>query len=288
MGQKKTLFKKVTIIGVGEIGSSIAMALKKRRLVKEVIGIGRKETATLKKVKKSGIVDRIAFIEDMANGVKDADLIVVATPVGTIVEFCKKAAACAKDGAMVTDVGSTKKVIVEQLEDAMPANISFVGSHPMAGSEKGGPENSRDDLFEGRDCFITETPKTDKDSLKKIKNFWKSVGIKNVVIMTPHQHDRIVAGISHMIHIVASALVLSNKDNLGYAASGFRDTTRLALADPGLWRDICVTNDAEIEKSLGHIIAVLEEFKQAVTQRDTVKIESLLCEAREHRQKLNP
>ena len=277
------IFNKVAIIGVGEIGSSIGKDLRRRRLAKEVIGIGRRRSSLLK-AKKVRAVDKATL--SLKRGAKDADLIIIATPVSKIVGLGKKASLFAKKGALMTDVGSTKSDIVEGLEGALPKYVKFVGSHPMAGSEKGGPLNAKDNLFEGRHCFITRTKNTDKRALGMIKKFWESLGARSTE-MSLGQHDRIVAKVSQMVHIAASGLVVANKDVLRYAASGFRDTTRIALSDPELWKDICVTNSKEIAKSLDSFIEILREFRKAISQRQASKIQKMLEEARRVRQGLS-
>lgn len=269
-------FNKVAIIGVGEIGGSIGKDLKKKKLAGEVIGVGRRKSS-LVKAKRARAVDRVTL--SLENGVKDADFIVLATSVIKIAELGKKAAFFAKKGVIITDAGSTKKYIVEHLTKNLPAGVKFVGSHPMAGSEKGGPLNSKEGLFKGRVCFVTKTKKTDKKALAVVKNFWTSLGSK-VIEISPAAHDEIVAQISHMTHIVASSLVISNKGVLKHAASGFRDATRIALADAVLWKDICATNSGEIVKSLDKLIKILKKFKFAISKRKISQVQNMLSQAR--------
>jgi prephenate dehydrogenase len=278
------MFNTVTIIGVGEIGGSLGKDIKKRRLAKTVIGIGRRRSS-LRKAKRVGAVDGTYRVNSMKRGVKDADLIILATPVGTIVELGRLAAAYAKKGAIITDVGSTKKSIVEGLEKALPGHVCFVGAHPMAGSEKGGPESATADLFKGRDCFLTKTKRTDPAALKEVQRFWKRLGARTILVSLK-EHDRIVAHISQMVHLVASGLVIAAGDALPYAASGFRDTTRIALSDPGLWKDICATNDTCITEALDRLIAVLKSFRNAISKKQSSRIGSMLAKARGLRREL--
>jgi len=275
-------FNKVAIIGVGEIGGSIGKDLRRKHLAKEVIGIGRRESS-LRKAQRVGAVDRTTL--SLKNGVRDADFIILATPVLKIVELGRKAARFAKEGAIMTDAGSTKKYIVEKLEETLPKGVKFVGSHPMAGSEKGGPLGAVSNLFKGRVCFVAKTGRTDEKALGAVKGFWKSLGAKPVEISLS-RHDEIVAQISQMIHIVASSLVLSNKDVLKHAASGFRDTTRIALSDPGLWKDICLTNDKEIIRSLDKFIGTVKIFRAAVSKKKASQIQAMLNQARELRKRI--
>ena len=279
MQKAKRQFNKVAIIGVGEIGGSIGKDLRRRHLAKEVIGIGRRESS-LRKARIVGAVDRTTL--SLKNGVRDADFIILATPVLKIVELGRKAARFAKEGAIMTDAGSTKKYIVEKLEKALPERVKFVGSHPMAGSEKGGPLSATSDLFKNRVCFITGTGRTDKKALGAVKRFWRNLGAK-VVEISPDKHDSITAQASQMVHLVASSLVISNKKVLKYTASGFRDTTRIALADSGLWIDICATNSKEIAKSLDETIRILKKFKSAVAGKKVTQLQGMLNQARELR-----
>ncbi|OGW75067.1 MAG: hypothetical protein A2Z72_03480 [Omnitrophica bacterium RBG_13_46_9] len=278
------LFNRVAIIGVGEIGGSIGKDLKARGLAKEIIGIGRRRSSLIK-ARTAGAVDKDFLVDRIGNGVKDADLIILATPVGRMAELGKKAALSAKEGAIMTDVGSTKGMIVRSLEKILPEKVRFVGSHPMAGSEKGGPLSARLDLFEGRDCFITRTKNTDEEALEIVKKFWKRLGA-NTIEVTLAEHDRIVAKISQMVHLVASCLIIANKDVLRYAASGFRDTTRIALSDPVLWRDICLTNNKNIARSLDELIVILRKFRNAILKEKAAHIERMLGKARELRRTL--
>jgi prephenate dehydrogenase len=275
------MFNKIAIIGVGEIGGSIGLASRKR-LAKKVVGICRRKVSALKAI-KSGAVDSVTL--NIKKGIEDADLIILATPVGKIVELGLKAGSYAERGALITDVGSTKKYIVENLEKELPGKVEFVGSHPMAGSEKGGPLNAEKGLFKKHDCFVTKTKNTDKRALKRIKKFWRSLGARAIEI-SPEEHDRIVARISQMVHIVASGLVTTCEDSLKYAASGFRDTTRIAKSDSSLWKDICVTNSDYIAKSLRELVRILNKFSKAISRKDAAMIEAMLEEAGKLRRRL--
>lgn len=240
-------FNKVTIIGVGLIGGSIGLAIKKRRLAKEVAGVFRRKS-TLKAALTRKAVDKgYMTVEE---GIKGADLIIVATPVSKIVEILNKVMKNAPRGVVVTDVGSTKKWIVANAEKfSRPWAASFVGSHPMAGSEASSVEFARADLIEGSPCIVTKTTQTERRALKKVSDLWKSLG-GHVKVMTPAEHDRSVALISHLPHIVAFGLAgaIPEKE-LVYAAEGFKDTTRVASSDPHLWADIFLTNKEEALKA---------------------------------------
>ncbi len=238
-------FKNITIIGVGLIGGSIGLAIKKRHPAKQVTGVFRR-ASTLRRALKCKAIDK--GVMSVKDGVKGADLIILAAPVGIIPKLAPEVIKYAKKGAVITDVGSTKKWIVGQLEKLLRKDkpVFFVGSHPMAGSEHTGVEFARADLLKGSPCIVTRTSRTDKKSLNAVINFWESLGAK-VEVMNPAGHDRSVSLISHLPHLVAFGLAgaVPEKD-LIYAAEGFKDTTRVASSDPVLWADIFLTNKKEV------------------------------------------
>lgn len=236
-------FDKICIVGVGLIGGSIGLAIKKRGLAGVVIGVFRHKK-TLKKALKARAIDRGLF--SIEEGVRDADLIIAATPVSSIPRLVGKAMGCAKPGAIITDVGSAKRWIVEEVEKQASSKTFFVGSHPMAGSEHAGVEYAKADLLEKAPCIVTRTRRTNPAVLKKVVNFWYSLGA-NVKVMSPAQHDRIVSLVSHIPHVVAFSLAGAvPSDALAYAAEGFRDTTRVASSDPEMWADIFISNKDEV------------------------------------------
>lgn len=267
-------FRKITIIGVGLIGGSVGLAIKKKGLAREVIGVFRRPS-TLSKAKKCNAVDRGTI--SIKEGVSDADLIILATPVHKIVTIAREVIKYAKSGAIITDVGSTKAWIVNKIENMLPKNrsISFVGSHPMAGSEKNSVEYARRDLLRGTPCIVTRTAGTDGRSLKRIADFWKTLGSK-VKIMSPLEHDKSVSLVSHLPHVVAFSLAgaVSSK-SLDLAAEGYKDTTRIASSDPELWADIFLTNRREIAKACKAFEKYYGDIKKAVARGDhknTVKL----------------
>jgi len=276
-------FNKITIIGVGLIGGSIGLAIKKKRLAKEVIGVFRR-TSTLKKALKHKAVDKGTMsIED---GVKDADLIILATPVSLIPSMAREAIKYAKRNTVITDVGSTKKWIVDKIEGQLARSIRglfFIGSHPMAGSEHAGVEFARADLLNGSPCIVTKTAKTGAAALKKITGFWKALGAK-VNVMSPAAHDKSVSLISHLPHIVAFGLAGAVPvKELKYAAEGFKDTTRVALSDPRLWADIFASNKREIAKAGLAFEKYYKKIIKAITQGRYSEIVRLLEEAKDVR-----
>ncbi|MBP85340.1 MAG: prephenate dehydrogenase [Planctomycetaceae bacterium] len=278
-------WESVTIIGVGLIGASIGLALRERRLAKNVVGVGRR-ASSLRKAKACGAVT--ATTTNLERGVSDAELIVVCTPVELIVQRAVEAAALAGPGTLITDAGSTKAEIVRTLDRSLQGNqdVDFVGSHPMAGSEKTGPTHARADLFEGRVSVVTPTTRTSNSARDAIEEFWRSLGA-NVVRLSPRQHDRTVAMISHLPHVISSAVAASTPDaDLPLASTGWLDTTRIAAGDPELWRQILSDNRADVLKSLGKFEKVLASFRRALERDDQRKLIQLLEAGKQRREAL--
>jgi len=277
-------FDKIAIIGVGLIGGSIGLAVKKRKLAGEVVGVFRRRS-TLKKALKHKAVDRGTM--SVREGVFDADLIILATPVRSIAAAASQTVKYAKHGAIITDVGSTKGLIVNRIEDMLSKNrsLNFIGSHPMAGSEKNSVEFARHDLLENAPCIVTRTGKTNAGSLEKIISFWKALGTK-VRVMSPAEHDRGASLISHLPHIVAFALAgaVPSKD-LALAAEGFKDTTRVASSDPVLWSDIFLTNKSQIMKACKVFEKYYGDILKAVAKGDYKTTVKLLKYAKSKRDK---
>lgn len=271
-------FKKVAIIGVGLMGGSFALAIKGLGFKGRIVGIGRREEK-LVKAKEKGIIDE--YYTAASDGVEGADLILLATPVGKfegIIDDIKKKI---KRGAIVTDVGSVKSEVVRRLQTIMPEGVSFVGVHPIAGSESSGVESTTADLFRGAMCIITPNPQTDKNALEVVSNIWKAMGSK-VTIMNPEDHDFIYAAVSHLPHVVAYALIntiLNIKDDiLPYGGRGLRDMTRIALSPTELWRDICIYNRENIlnalksfSSSISHMIEIMEKSDWSALEREFEK-----------------
>lgn len=231
-------FKKVAIIGSGLIGGSIGMALKKQRLATLVVGVCRHQSS-INKSRKRGAIDQGTLDHIMA--VKDTDLVILCVPVKQIVKISKKIAAHLKAGCILTDTGSTKEVIVREVESIIPEGVSFVGAHPMAGSEKRGVSEASAQLYKGTQCILTPTKHTNKAALAKVRALWKSLGSK-VTLLSPQKHDRIMALVSHLPHLAAAQLVKTAATTLEFAASGFFDTTRIASSDEEIWSDIFLSN----------------------------------------------
>lgn len=278
-------FKKVAIIGVGLIGGSLGLAIKKKKLARSVVGIGRRRPS-IQAALRCGAID--VGTKDLRSGVRDADLVIVATPVCSITKIVKKIVRDLKSGAILTDVGSTKSQIIEEIEIYLRDRISFVGSHPLAGSEKRGVNFANADLFRGSTVIMTKTRKTKSSSIKSLSQFWRSLGVARVVVKTPEEHDRIVAEISHLPHLIAAALINSISDkSLKFAAGGFKDATRIAASDPDIWRDICVTNRRQILKSLDRFERSLLRIKALIKNASREKLYREFAKSKRIREKLN-
>lgn len=272
-------FKQITIIGVGLIGGSIGLAIKKRRLAKEVIGVFRR-ASTLKKALRHKAVDRGML--SVKDGVREADIIILATPVHLIPALAREVIKYSKKGAIITDAGSTKKWIVDKVDKmtGRSRDVFFVGSHPMAGSEHAGVEYAETGLFESSPCIVTRTDKTDRRALAVVVNLWKGLGLK-VAVMTPAAHDRSVSLISHLPHLVAFSLAgaVPVKD-LAYAAEGFKDTTRVALSDARLWADIFLSNRKEILRSTRIFDRCYKKIVKAISEENYSQVVRLLENAK--------
>ena len=259
------LFQKMVMAGVGLICGSLALDLRRKKLVKEIVGYGRSE-GNLRLAKKKGIIDAYFLHEDEFPG--DADFLMLGTPVETIVPLTETLLPNIGAGCLISDVGSVKGEIVQRMERLLPNNIFFVGGHPIAGSEQWGAQAARPDLFVGRRCILTPTKKTDRRALAKVTALWRRVGAE-VELMAPSLHDHVLGLMSHLPHVLVYALVnalehkpLQDVDLKKYCAGGFKDFTRIASSRPELWRDICLMNRRALGRSLGHYIQYLERINR--------------------------
>lgn len=260
---------KLAVVGVGLIGGSFALALKNAGLVGEVVGIGRGR-ANLETALEKGVVD--AFTHSLAEGVAGADVVFLATPVQTLAKVAAEVIPHMKPGAVLTDGGSVKAEVICAIEPLLPENIQFVPGHPVAGTEQSGAAAAFASLYRGRRCILTPTSRTDAQALALIKTLWQAAG-SEVVVMTPEKHDRVLAGISHLPHMVAYALVDAvancggeNENILNYSAGGFRDFTRIASSDPTMWRDIALSNRVALLEVLETFEHSLAEVKRDICQ----------------------
>lgn len=266
---------KLAVVGVGLIGGSLALALKQAGCVGEVTGIGR-GLPNLEKALELGVIDR--YSRDLAAGVAQADLVFLATPVQTIAPLVLELAPQLKPGAIITDGGSVKESLIEAIEPHLPAGVHFVPGHPIAGTEKSGAEAAFATLYRGRRCILTPTERTDAAALATVKRLWEVAG-SEVVVMNAHKHDRILAAISHLPHMVAYALVNAvgsydrfEENILEYSAGGFRDFTRIASSDPTMWRDIAESNREALLEMIERFEQHLGELKEDIRAGDGGKL----------------
>jgi cyclohexadieny/prephenate dehydrogenase len=276
-------FNVLSIIGVGLIGGSIGLAAKKRGLVRTVRGLGRQQ-ASLDKALAAGAIDA-AYLEPHG-AVAGADLIVFCTPVDQIAKQIIDFANHYTPQALITDAGSTKGRIVREVEAGLPGQVHFVGSHPLAGSEKRGPEFADANLFQNRWTVLTPTQRTNPQALARMQGFWTGLGCR-VKQMTPDDHDRALALTSHVPHLVAAVLAGALPAELfDLAATGFRDTTRIAAGDPALWTAIFQHNRDAMLASLSAVSVRLGGYRAALEQNDWARIDQLLAEAKRVRDAL--
>jgi prephenate dehydrogenase len=267
----------VAIVGVGLIGGSIGLALRDRGLAGRVIGVGRR-VDSLRKAMEAGAVTETALNLDEA--IRPADLVVFATPVNRIAPAILEASRHFSSGALITDAGSTKAEMVRELDATLLPDIRFVGGHPLAGGEKAGPENATADLFEGRVAIVTPTDRTPRTVVRDATEFWASLGAR-VITMSPEEHDEAVAAISHLPHLLASAVArCTPKERLDLAASGWRDTTRIAAGDAELWTQILLSNRRNVLKSLARFEKTVSRFKAALKNDDPAALKRLFAEAK--------
>jgi prephenate dehydrogenase len=275
------LFERMLVAGVGLIGGSLALAARTAGLVGEVVGFGR-GAANLDLARANGLVDRVT--RDPAAAVTDADLVVLATPVGACAGLAATFRSRARSGAILTDVGSVKASLVTALEAAWRDVGPVVGTHPVAGSEESGAAAARADLFRDRLCIITPTAATDPAAKARVRALWEGVGAR-VEEMPAMVHDDILARVSHLPHLVAYALVAAadrradGRRVLDYAGSGFVDTTRIAASPAVLWRDIALANAGALGAALREFRAALDRLEGLLVAGDGAGLEAALAEA---------
>lgn len=277
---------KVVIFGVGLIGGSFALALRRANAVAEVVGFGR-SAATLEQARQLGIIDRIG--QDVSAEVNDADLVLLATPVGQMAELMTRIAPHLGAHTLVTDGGSTKGDVMAAAYANMADKIAqFVPAHPIAGAELSGAAAARADLYVCKKVVLTPLPENSVDSIGRVRKAWELCGAV-VSELTAKQHDEVFAAVSHLPHLLSFALVhdLARRDNrdqlLSFAASGFRDFTRIAASSPEMWRDICMANRDALLGELGSYMQELEAIHVALSDGDADKLQEIFSLAREVR-----
>jgi len=265
-------FEKMALIGVGLIGSSIARAARRGGLVGEITCSARTYD-TRRIALELGLVDHA--YEQAKDAVKEADLIILCSPVGTYGAITEEIAPFLKPGAIVTDVGSVKQTVVDLIEPHIPDGINFVAGHPVAGSEKSGPAAGYAELFENRWCILTPSEKSTEAAVEKLSAFWTALG-SNVELMDPKHHDLVLAITSHVPHLIAYNIVgtaddleeVTRSEVIKYSAGGFRDFTRIAASDPTMWRDVFLTNKEAVLEMLGRFSEDLTALQRAIRWGD--------------------
>lgn len=277
------LFDSLAVVGVGLIGGSVGLAAKARAATRRVVGIGR-HPDNLARARDFGAIDE--FTTDLAAGVRSADVIVFCSPVDLIARQARAAAPFAMPGALFTDAGSTKGTIVRDLDGQLPDHVRFVGAHPLAGSEKQGVEHASADLFAGRVCVLTPTASSDPRAVERATRFWQALGCE-VMRLTPEEHDLALATTSHLPHLVASLLAGQLPDKWRpFAATGFRDTTRVAAGDPALWTAIARENALAMSHSLEQFDERLQQLRRAVLSQDEDALTDILTAGKKVRDAL--
>jgi prephenate dehydrogenase len=274
------------LAGVGLLGGSLGLAIKRRSLAETVAGYVRRE-ASLLECERLGAVDQVGL--DLRATVENADLVVLCTPIGQMRELAERMRPSLKSGAIVTDVGSVKGSVVRELEPLIAeAGAQFVGSHPMAGGERTGVAAARSDLFEGAVCAVTPTAQTDGEALAAVEGFWRSIGCQTIRL-APELHDAFVSRTSHLPHVAAAALAITVLDPAHpseqrlLCANGFRDTTRIASGSSEMWRDIASANRHCLAEALEAFIAELRRFQSVLSNGDLAAVERFFVQAKERR-----
>ena len=284
------MFKKVCIIGCGLIGSSLARVIKKHNLSEKIVSSNRSDIVN-KKVLELKIVDNSS--SDTQKMVNDSDLIIIATPLSSYENVILKIKNSLKNGMILTDVGSVKEKVMGLVEKAVPKDVSWISSHPIAGTEESGPETGFSELFKNRWCILTPSKKAKEKDINTLKSFWKKIGSK-VDIMDAKQHDYILSITSHIPHLVAYNIVTTSiniQDEkqsaiVKYSAGGLRDFTRIAASNPIMWRDIFIQNKKNTSKEIEKFIANLKDLKNAIVNEDGKKLEEIFIKTKKIRKEI--
>jgi cyclohexadieny/prephenate dehydrogenase len=275
--------RRLSILGVGLLGGSIGLAVRSKLNACAVAGYGHRRS-TLEAARAIGAVDEV--YDSPAAAVRGADLVILCTPVGTFPDLLRQIAPALADGAVVTDVGSTKASVVEAAGKLLPPRVSFVGSHPMAGSEKRGVEFARADLLAGALCIVTPDGASDPDAVERVESFWRRLEMRTARV-SPAEHDRRLADVSHLPHALAAALIRMQEDaSFTLAGRGFADTTRIAAGDAGLWRDILLDNRANVIDGIERLGEQLALLATALRAGDGDAVKGWLDSAAQRRARL--
>ena len=284
------MFNKICIIGCGLIGSSIARGIKKYNLSRKIVSSNRSD-ATNKKIIKLNMVDEAS--SDTKKIVKECDLIIIATPLSSYKDVILKIRSSIKNGAILTDVGSVKKKAIPLVEKNIPKNVSWISSHPIAGTEESGPESGFSELFKDRWCILTPSKQSKDQDVKLLERFWKKLGSR-VDIMDAKKHDYILSITSHIPHLIAYNIVNTtlkiqkkkDRDIIKYSAGGLRDFTRIAASNPIMWRDIFIQNRKNTSKMIDKFIENLKDLKKAIKNKNEEKLEKIFTKTKKIRKEI--
>ncbi|NQU71670.1 MAG: prephenate/arogenate dehydrogenase family protein [Rhodospirillales bacterium] len=285
--KKKPHFKRVCLIGIGLIGSSLARVMRRDGLADHIVACARK-AETLETVTRLGLADSVTT--DPVEAVAGADLVIICTPIGAYDAVGRAIGPALSPGCIVSDVGSVKKAVIDALSPHLPDNVHLVPGHPIAGTEHSGPESGFETLFEGRWTLLTPPAGTDKKAVEKIAGLWRSAGSR-IEIMDPVHHDQVLAITSHIPHLIAYTIVGTATDLedhlksevIKYSAGGFRDFTRIAASDPVMWRDVFLNNRDAVLEMLGRFSEDLAKLQRAIRVGDGDAMEELFTRTREIR-----
>ncbi len=277
------MIQTLAVIGVGLIGGSLALALKEKGVVAKIIGVGRSET-NLKLAQSLGIVDE--WTTSLVDAVQDADVVILAVPMGAYAEIFAEIAPVLKEGAIVSDAGSTKQHALKAAQKHLPKSVHFVAAHPLAGTEKSGADAAFKTLYQGHLCIITPTEETNAQALLVIEKMWQNAGAQ-IMRMAAAEHDALLAAVSHLPHLAAFALVNAVQEQktdtfnpFAFAAGGFRDFTRIASSSPIMWRDIALANSEALVSQIDRFQDELQVLKQALIAGDANKLEQSFSSAK--------
>ncbi len=280
----KPLFGKVALLGIGLIGSSMAHAMRRAGLAAHIAGYAR-NPETLEKANGIGFADTLHDTPEAT--VREADFVVLATPIGVFGELAQQIAPHLKPGAIVSDVGSVKTAVVRDVGPHIPAGVHFVPAHPIAGTEQSGPEAGFPELFDGRWCVLTPPPETDPRAVETVKTFWRRCG-SEVEMMDAKHHDLVLGITSHLPHLIAYNIVgtaadleaVTQSEVIKFSAGGFRDFTRIAASDPTMWRDVFLNNREAVLEVLGRFTEDLTALQRAIRWGDGEALFNLFTRTR--------
>ena len=283
-------FKKIAIIGLGLIGGSIGLAVKRFSNEIHLQGFAKSDL-TVKTALSRGLVSE-AYL-DLSQINRDIDLVILATPLSSFASIVREISPKLKDGCVITDTGSAKSKVIIEIEDILPESLHFVPGHPIAGTEMSGPEAGFVDLFDNRWCVLTPSKRTNLDKLNDVKAFWENLGAM-VEIMDPEYHDKVLAITSHIPHLIAYNIVgtandlanVNKKEVVKYSAGGFRDFTRIAASDPIMWRDIFINNSDAVLEMLDYFSSDLDKLKAAIEDNDYEYLENFFKKTRNVRKNI--